>query len=148
MTAQASLAETTTGRPTWAVGSEPAASDGPSAGQLRARVSRPHRDALVVTVEGEVDAATVGQLHEVLWPRLSAAVATVVVQLTEVGFLGVAGLALLHQAQLRAQAQGLALGLVPGDGEAARAVHMCELDQQLPCFATTEQALHRFDGRA
>lgn len=116
--------------------------------QLRARVRRPHQNALVVAVEGDVDAATVQHMREVLWPRLSATVEALVVELTEVGFLGVAGLQLLHQAHLWADERGLALGLVLAGGEPARAVHMAGLGVELPCFATTKHALRTLDGRA
>lgn len=115
--------------------------------QLRARVHRPHQNALVVAVQGDVDAATVQYLREVLWPRLSATVEALVVELTEVGFLGVTGLQLLHQAHLWVDERGVALGLVLAGGEPARAVHMAGLDVDLPCFATTEDALqHALDG--
>lgn len=100
----------------------------------------------MVTVHGDVDAATVEHLREVLWPRLSAAIRVLVIEVSGVGFLGVAGLQLLRQAHLYAQQRGLALGLVLGGGETARAVHVAGLDQELACFATTSQAFHVLDG--
>lgn len=132
---------------TWATGPgpEPAQAWIP---QLRAQVRRPHQDALVIAVNGDVDAATVDHLREVLWPRLSAAVDTLVVELLEVGFLGVAGLQLLHQAHLWAHERGLALGLVLAGGEPTRAVHMAGLDAAVSCFSTTEHALRTLDRRA
>lgn len=142
------LATPATDQPTRPTGSpRPTDPDRARTPRLRAQVSRPHQDALVVTVSGDVDAATIEHLQEVLWPRLSATVHTLVVDLTEVGFLGMAGLDLLHQARLWAHARGLALGLVLAGGEAERAVHMARLDKVLPCFPTTEHAVHVLDGR-
>ena len=134
--------------PAWVTGLGRVASEGPLSSQLRARVSRPHQDALVVAVDGDIDAATIEYLQQVLWPRLSAAVGTVVVELTGVGFLGVAGLQLLHHAHLWAQQRGIAVGLVLGGGEAARAVHVAGLNQDVPCFPAAEHALRVLDGRA
>lgn len=150
MTAQTSLTAAATGLPACPPdsGVGPAGSEGAWPPQLRARVARPHQDALVVAVYGEVDAATLEHLREVLWSRLSAAVATLVIELTGVGFLGVAGLQLLHEARLSAQARGIALGLVLDGGEAARAVRVAGLGQELACFATAEHALYVLDGRA
>lgn len=132
---------------------QPARSTGPnfailSAPQLRARVSRPHQDALVVAVDGEVDAASVEHLREVLWPRLSATVGTLVVELTGVDFLGVAGLQLLHRAHLSAQSRGLAMTLVFDGGEVERAVHVAGLDEDVACFSTAEHALRALDGQS
>ncbi len=140
MTAQASLATATADLPAWTANPGPAASGGPSS-RLRARVSRPHQDAIVVAVDGDVDAATIEHLREVLWPRLSAAARALVIELTGVGFLGVAGLQLLHQAHLWTQERGIALGLVVGGGEAERAVHVAGLDGDVPCFPTAGRAL-------
>lgn len=144
MTAQASLEIPAVDEPARAMGPNFASLAAP---QLRARVSRPHQDALVVAVDGQIDAATVEHLHEVLWPRLSAAVGTLVVELTGVDFLGVAGLQLLHRAHLAAQARGLALALVLDGGEVERAVYVAGLREDLPCFPTAEQALRALDGR-
>lgn len=95
--------------PTWMMTPAGAGTAGvawPSFPQLRARVSRPHSDALVIMVDGDLDAATVDYLQLVLWPRLSATVDTLLVALTGVGFLGVSGLQLLSCAHLRAQTRG------------------------------------------
>lgn len=151
MTAQASLQVTPTGESTWTTdpaGASPAGSTWPSSSQLRARVSRPHPDALVITVDGDVDAVTVEQLQQVLWPRLSATVGTLVVELTGVGFLGVAGLELLGRTHLGTRQRGIALGLVLAGGESERAVRMAGLDQDMPCFPTVEHAVSELDGRA
>lgn len=135
--------------PTWMMTPAGAGTAGvawPSFPQLRARVSRPHSDALVIMVDGDLDAATVDYLQLVLWPRLSATVDTLLVALTGVGFLGVSGLQLLSCAHLRAQTRGVAFGLVLDGGEAERAVRMAGLKQALPCFATVEQAQTVLEG--
>lgn len=145
LTAQASLEVPATDQPAWNTGPNFLTVSAP---QLRARVSRPHQDALVVSVDGDVDAATVEHLQEVLWPRLSATVDKLVIELAGVDFLGVAGLQLLHQAHLSAQSRGLVLALVLDGGEAERAVHVAGLDEDLPCFSTAEHALRALDGQS
>ena len=106
----------------------------------------------LVAVDGDVDAATIEHLQEARWPRLSAAVDTLVVELTEVGLLGVTGLHLWHQAYLWAYEPDLALGLVLAGGKAERAAYLgdwtrtCRAfpQQSKPCAPSTSDA----DGRA
>ncbi|GAA4866486.1 STAS domain-containing protein [Saccharopolyspora cebuensis] len=81
---------------------------------VRLKLSRPTTTAVVVHVAGDVDASTAPRLHELLAPRLSSVAETVVVDLSEVGFLGVAGLELLSHAQHRAAARGVAFRVVDG----------------------------------
>ena len=101
-----------------------AASEAP----VHLRVSQPRHEAVVLTVGGQLDAAGLPHLSEVLWPRLMSASGTLVVDLSAVEFLGVDALELLNQAHLRAAAGGLAVLVVATGHEARHALHMAGLD--------------------
>ena len=109
--------------------------------QLRVRVDYPNSDAVVLTVDGEVDAATIDHLERIFWPRLSAQVTTIVVDLTGVEFLGVPGLHLLHQAHLRTQTSSTALRVVANDHETLHHLHVAGLDLELDWYPTVQAAL-------
>jgi anti-anti-sigma factor len=67
---------------------------------LRLRTTRPAPQAVLVTVHGDLDCATAGDLAAVVADRLAAAPGRLVLDLSEVDFLGVAGVrALLHAAR-------------------------------------------------
>jgi anti-anti-sigma factor len=109
----------------------------PSAG--RVRVTYPDSESVVLSVGGQLDAAGLPRLHQVLWPRVMAAVGTLVVDLTAVEFLGIAGLDLLNQARLQATERGLALRLVVSGHEVCHAVHVAGLAPW--CRASLAEAL-------
>ncbi|WP_258348937.1 STAS domain-containing protein [Saccharopolyspora gregorii] len=113
--------------------------------RFRVQVSYPDRESIVVEPGGEIDAETIDHLEEVLWPRLSAQVRTIVVDLSGVGFLSVAGMQLLKQAHLDARSRGVELRLVTAHREVTHALEVAGLDTAMRCFPTTAQALARFD---
>jgi anti-anti-sigma factor len=115
----------------------------PSSG-LRLRIARPHHDAIVLSVIGDVDAATVTRFEEILLPRLSAAVGLVVVDLSAVDFLGVRGLELLHYAHLRANSRGLSLRVVVATHAVAHALRRVGLDTVLNCRPCVDSALTEY----
>lgn len=108
---------------------------------LRVRISSPRPDAIVVTLVGEVDGATVERFEDALLPRLSAEVRLIVVDLVAVDFLGVAGLALLDYTYHRAQAGEFAMRLVVCDREIKHALHMAWLDESIDCYPSVQAAL-------
>ncbi|MDR7301774.1 STAS domain-containing protein [Haloactinomyces albus] len=108
---------------------------------LGLRVTQPRPDAVVLTASGEIDEATAAHLEEVLAPRLVAAVRMVVLDLSEVSFLGVPALQLLTRAHLRAREHGIELRLVATEHEVARALRIAKLDAVLSWYATTTGAL-------
>ncbi|WP_433868795.1 STAS domain-containing protein [Saccharopolyspora sp. CA-218241] len=110
---------------------------------VRVAVGYPDPTRLVITVSGEVDAASIDRLQETVWPRLSASVRSVVVDLTAVGFLGIPGLQLLTQAHMRCQQRGIGLRLVVAGHEVAHALHISGIDALVDCYPTLVEALDR-----
>lgn len=84
-------------------------------GGLSQQVSYPESGTAVLTVAGEVDAATALRLEEMLQSRLCSQLARLVLDLSQVGFLAVAGLSVITAADLRARSSGADLVLVTGD---------------------------------
>ncbi|MFR9731512.1 STAS domain-containing protein [Saccharopolyspora sp. MS10] len=111
---------------------------------VRQRVSRPNPDTIVLTVAGDIDAGTVGDFEEVLLPRLSATARLVVVDLSAVGFLGLAGLEVLRHAQLRAVSTGSRLRLVVGGHAVPHVLDRTGVGAELSCHPTLYAAC---DGR-
>jgi anti-sigma B factor antagonist len=88
----------------------------PTGGQpLRLCVRRPRPGAAVVLVRGEVDTLTAPRLTELLTSRLRGTLRTLVVDLSEVDFLGAAGLSALLYANLLARQLGVTMRVVTGD---------------------------------
>ena len=107
--------------------------------RVQLAVSYPHTEAAVVTVGGEIDAATVEYLEETLWNRLTAAVRIVVVDLTGLDFLAVTGLQLLNQALLRARSRDVDLRIAAGGHEALHGLRVAGLGAL--CHPNTADAL-------
>ncbi|GHE86691.1 hypothetical protein GCM10017786_17730 [Amycolatopsis deserti] len=72
-------------------------------------VSQPARHTLLVSVGGDVDLATAPELSEVIGHRFRGAVTLLVLDLSEVTFLGTAGLTVLVETQQAAARRGAAL---------------------------------------
>lgn len=105
------------------------------------RLSRPTSRAIVIHVAGELDAATTPILDELLAPRLSSMAEAVVLDLSGLRFLGVAGLELLAQARRRAAQRSMMLGIVDGPVCVDRALHAAGWDGIVPKFDTNEAAV-------
>ena len=112
---------------------------------LGLHVSRPDQDAAVVVASGDIDDATITRFEEIVLARLRAALRVVVLDLSRVHFLGVAGLKALRTAQLLAQQRNVRLYLVATDHEVLRALHTAELGEVLPVHATVPAALGELD---
>ena len=102
-------------------------------------ISYPRANAVLVTVTGEIDAATIERVEDVLWPRLEAAVRVIVVDLSGLKFLGVPGLELLAQARLHASSRNIALRIVAPHHEVRHALQVAELE--LACYDHVLDAL-------
>ncbi|GHF33921.1 anti-anti-sigma factor [Amycolatopsis bartoniae] len=99
---------------------------------LRVCVERPGPHTAVVHVRGEVDSASAPKLTEVLVARLRGTLRTLVVDLSEVDFLGAAGLSTLLYADLLARQVGIELCVVTGGNRwAVRALTVTGIDQRL-----------------
>ncbi|WP_181723324.1 STAS domain-containing protein [Nocardia gipuzkoensis] len=95
-------------------------------------------DAVVVTVHGEIDMASAPHLQSALDEALRDGPAAVVVDMSNVGFLGSAGLSVLLAASEATGSGGLRV--VPSDA-ARRPIEVTALDRLLTVFDSVEEAL-------
>ena len=90
-------------------------SDGPTPPPGRLSVSVDRGDAEVrLTLEGELDLASVGELEERLAAALADAPGRVVVDLRRLAFIDSSGLRTIIQGDATARAEGIELVLYPG----------------------------------
>lgn len=121
---------------------------GPAAEQLArietALLVQDHREALVVTVAGEIDMLTVNRLRAAVaagFDQLPHG-ATLVIDLTDVTFLGSPGLQALVEATRAAQRRREPLRIVVDHTRPViRPIELAGLDDLLALFHTVEQAL-------
>lgn len=114
---------------------------------LDLRLRRPTSTSVVIDVTGDVDAHTTPWLRELISQRLASAAETLVLDFTEVSFLGVDGLELLIQAQRRAENRAVALRLVTGPVCVRRALEVAGLTGVLDLFPTLRAATSDLSGR-
>lgn len=101
-------------------------------GGLIQGIHRPDRVTVVLTLHGVIDAGTAPQLAEMLQSRLHSQLERVVLDLSGVAFLAVAGISVLIQADLRAQYTGITLELVSdGNRQVERALTVTAEHHQL-----------------
>ncbi|MBB5857810.1 STAS domain-containing protein [Amycolatopsis umgeniensis] len=98
---------------------------------LQVRWTRWSEDLLVVSATGEIDLATAGRLEHALCGDLPAAT---VLDLTEVAFLGVAGLRVIETAAARARAEHRTTGIVASTRPVLRLLHLFGVDAHIPVF--------------
>lgn len=100
----------------------------------------PHGDAVVLSVAGEVDLVTAPQLDESINAAMEQHPETLVIDLTEVGFLASAGMAVLmggHQ-----QAQGnIRFRVVAAGSTTFRPMELTGMADEISIFPTREAAL-------
>jgi anti-anti-sigma factor len=95
-------------------------------------VERPTELSVTVLVAGELDLHTAPRLRELLTQRLHGAVSAVTVDLSEVTFLGMAGVRVLCEAHLLAEQQAVELQIaIGGSRSARRALMACGADEKL-----------------
>ncbi|MBA8824935.1 anti-anti-sigma factor [Saccharopolyspora lacisalsi] len=94
----------------------------------------------VLTMAGDLDTATAPRLAELLWSRLSTKLPAIVLDLSGLTFLGVAGLELLASAHAYAGHRGIRLVVVNHTRTVDRALAAGGLDTTLSCFATAADA--------
>jgi anti-anti-sigma factor len=110
----------------------------PRLGELVAVVRR-HGDALVIQAAGEIDVVTAPQLAEAIAGASAQPADAVVVDLTEVTFLGSAGLAVLVGAQEQVGDRGFRI--VAGTTIVLRSLMVTGLTDVLDAFPTLDAAL-------
>jgi anti-sigma B factor antagonist len=98
-------------------------------------------DAVVIRVAGEFDMLTASPFHDALWPRLDTTGRTVVLDLTEVGFLGSSGLAELVAARDTVTRAGGSLVLVADGRTVLRPLEVTGLLHLFPVHDSVEAAL-------
>ncbi|GHG30491.1 MULTISPECIES: STAS domain-containing protein [Amycolatopsis] len=99
---------------------------------LRLRTAWPAPHAVLVTARGDLDSATAGDLATLLSDRLWATPERLVVDLSEVDFLGVAGVRVLLHAALQAGQAGTELLVVTGTNPMVRrALQVTGADRRL-----------------
>jgi anti-sigma B factor antagonist len=103
---------------------------------------RPHQDVVVLTAIGEIDSLTAGRLSAALHRELEHDPALLVLDLTGVSFLSVAGVTVLDCATGRAVCANVPFVLVTGDSRViTTALRHAELAPGMPTFRTVAQAV-------
>lgn len=109
-------------------------------GRLQTSVSQPTATTVVLHVTGDLDLLTAPSLWQALQPPLAGAPRRIVIDLTGVSFLGVAGLRMLGGIERYATAVGIGLRLVPGSHCAEHALRVSGLWSQFVCCPDLENA--------
>lgn len=102
--------------------------------------------AVVVRVAGDIDLASEEDFADALLDGLNRGASVLLVDLSDVTFLGSAGLHVLLQANRDAVRRHCSLRIAHGGSFAARVLGVAGLDQVLPVFATAENALGSAPG--
>jgi anti-sigma B factor antagonist len=105
-------------------------------------------DASVVTVVGELDAATAPGLSEELRRIADDGTIQVVVDLLKVPFVDSVALGILVEASKQAGARGGTLRIVCDDRRIARIIEVTGLGRILRVHATLREALEELDAQA
>lgn len=101
-----------------------------SEGQLRLSVTRPRRETSVIKVAGPLDLASTPRFAEILRPRLRGTTPALVLDLSEVSFLGGTAIETLLHAALRARTTGQHLTLVTDNHTVDRALQALDVTCQ------------------
>ncbi|GAB3290609.1 STAS domain-containing protein [Parasphingorhabdus pacifica] len=111
------------------------------------RLSRPTSTSIVVHIAGELDGRTAPRLHELLAPRLSSTAESVILDLSGLRFLGVAGLELLAHTHRRAAGRAMTICIVDRPVCVDRALHAAGWSETVPTYVTVEAAIAELAGR-
>lgn len=112
----------------------------PQGGQTVSVTVEKHGGAALVMVSGDIDMVTAPDFEKALINTLRERPETLVVDLTGVAFLGSAGLTALVAARQEA-GQATVMRVVAKSNATARPLQLTGLDQEIPLFATREEAL-------
>lgn len=108
---------------------------------LSVRVDRPAEDLVVIAVAGEIDSITAPKLSTCLHRELEQQPAALILDLTAVSFLGVAGLHVLDCALDRSKTLSVALRVVHHEQSAVQsALRAAAMTGHFPTFRTVTQA--------
>ncbi|GAA3876391.1 hypothetical protein GCM10022243_46630 [Saccharothrix violaceirubra] len=120
-------------------GNEPA-TPAPRSGQLALTVSRPAEQVVVVGASGEIDMLTAPELRAAVLEHLDAN-DVLVLDLSEVSFLGSAGLAVLVEASQQGNRRGAGFRVVAVRRAVTRPLVATGLGEVFSVFASVEEAL-------
>lgn len=124
------------------------AAERPGRQRLSVQLDRPTSTSIIVHVAGELDANTSAHLRELLEPRLVSNVETIVLDLSQVKFLGVAGLEVLADAHDRAGQHEITVCLVDGPRCVERALRVATWGKTISRYHTVQAAISELSGRA
>ncbi|MEV7044984.1 STAS domain-containing protein [Amycolatopsis sp. NPDC051061] len=103
---------------------------------MRLRTTWPAPHTVLITAGGALDTATAGALGALVSDRLWAVPERLTLDLSEVDFLGVAGVQVLLHATLQAEQNGTELLVIPGTNPMVRrALRVTEADRRLTLSA-------------
>lgn len=113
--------------------------ESPNGQTVRVSVEK-HGQAVVLAVSGDIDMVTAPEFEKHLLSALRERPGTLVVDLGGVDFLGSAGLTALVAAHQEA-GERTRLRVVAESSATARPLQLTGLDQEIPVFATRDEAL-------
>lgn len=102
---------------------------------------RPTSTSVVVHIAGELDTNTAPGLYELLAPRLSSTIETLVLDLSGLRFMGVAGLELVAHVRQRADHRAMRVWIVDGPPCVERALRAAGWSGTIPTYATLAAAV-------
>lgn len=112
---------------------------------LRTWVDRPTLDSLVMSIVGDLDAVSAPYLETLLRPHTSTrGLRVLVLDLSRVAFIGVAGLQGLVDVDIRARSVGIELRIVMGSRCVTRAMEITGLRHEFMCCPDVDAAVMRF----
>jgi anti-sigma B factor antagonist len=111
--------------------------------RIQIAVEQAAPDVAVLRLTGDLDLLTAGVLHDRLWPHLDRANSAIVLDFTQVGFLGSAGLSELVAANDTATRGGVRLFLVASSRTVLRPLEITGLRPLFQVFDSVEAALRQ-----
>jgi anti-anti-sigma factor len=121
----------------------PASLDHPFACDGVSLSSRPQGGATVMAASGELDASNIHHLGDYVHRRLGDR--PVVLDLTELSFLGAQGIQALFTIDEKCAEAGVEWALVPSH-PVSRLLRICDKDRRLPATSSVGHALQRFSS--
>ena len=109
--------------------------------EFRAAVASLTRELALVSVSGELDLHTAGCLQARIEEADTVGAGTVLVDLSEIGFIDSSALEVLVRESKRLESRGHSLVLVTNDPRTRRILEVTGLDRVLRTYATLQDAL-------
>lgn len=114
---------------------------------LQLRLSRPTSTCVVMHVAGDIDAHSAPRLDELLAPSLASTAETLVLDLSQVSFFGVAGLELLDHVRQHAASRRIEICIVDGPTCVERALLAAGWSESVPTHPAVTAAIAENSGR-